>query len=141
MLRLLNSSMRCGFHLRGEDRDAVNLSLQHAADAGFHAYGIVVGVGDKDFLAVLDGDLFKTANEFGEKWVGDVGDNQAIEAAAAGAEGAGVVVGVELEFAMALRTRSAVSGATLSEPLMVRDTVAVETRATRATSRMFISLA
>src|SRR5271163_3789912 len=41
---------------------------------------------------------------------------------------------------MALRTRSAVSGETLSEPLMVRETVAVETRATRATSLIFIAL-
>src|SRR5271170_5621320 len=41
---------------------------------------------------------------------------------------------------MALWTRSAVSGETLSEPLMVRETVAVETRATRATSLIFIAL-
>jgi hypothetical protein len=39
---------------------------------------------------------------------------------------------------MARRTRSAVLGATLLEPLMVRDTVAVETRARSATAWMFI---
>src|SRR5689334_13303953 len=39
---------------------------------------------------------------------------------------------------MARRTRSAVLGATLLEPLMVRDTVAVETRARSATAWIFI---
>ena len=39
---------------------------------------------------------------------------------------------------MARRTRSAVLGLTLAEPLMVRDTVAVETRALRATAVIFI---
>src|SRR6185312_14762425 len=39
---------------------------------------------------------------------------------------------------MARRTRAAVSAVTLSEPLMVRETVAVETLASRATSLMFI---
>src|SRR5579875_3226464 len=39
---------------------------------------------------------------------------------------------------MARCTRSFVSGVTLSEPLIVRETVAVETRARRATSLMFI---
>jgi hypothetical protein len=40
---------------------------------------------------------------------------------------------------MARRTRSAVSGVTLSEPLIVRETVAVETLASLATSLMFMS--
>ena len=39
---------------------------------------------------------------------------------------------------MARRTRSAVLGATLLDPLMVRDTVAVETRARSATAWIFI---
>src|SRR5579859_1323357 len=39
---------------------------------------------------------------------------------------------------MARRTRSAVLGATLLDPLIVRDTVAVETRALSATAWMFI---
>jgi hypothetical protein len=40
---------------------------------------------------------------------------------------------------MAWRTRSAVSAVTFSEPLIVRETVAVDTLASRATSFMFIS--
>jgi hypothetical protein len=40
---------------------------------------------------------------------------------------------------MARRTRSAVSGVTLSEPLIVRETVAVDTLASLATSLMFMS--
>src|ERR1700761_2791701 len=41
---------------------------------------------------------------------------------------------------MAWRTRSAVAAVTLSDPLMVRDTVAVETLASRATSLMFMGV-
>ena len=41
---------------------------------------------------------------------------------------------------MAFRTRSAVRALTLSEPLMVRETVAVETFACFATSLMFIGV-
>ena len=46
-------------HLRGHDGDAVHLALQHARDAGFHALGIVVGVGDEHFLVVLHRDVFE----------------------------------------------------------------------------------
>ena len=84
-------------HLGGHDGYAVDLTLEHAGDAELHALGVVVGVRDEDFFAVDYGDVFEGFYEFGEEGVGDVGDDEAVEAGASGSEGAGVGVGIEVE--------------------------------------------
>ena len=84
-------------HLGGHDGYAVDFALEHAGDAELHALGVVVGIGDEDFLAVDYGDVLEGFYELGEEGVGDVGDDEAVEAGASGAEGAGVGVGVEVE--------------------------------------------
>ena len=84
-------------HLGGHDGYAVDFALEHAGDAELHALGVVVGVGDEDFFAVDYGDVFEGFYQLGEEGVGDVGDDEAVEAGASGAEGAGVGVGVEVE--------------------------------------------
>ena len=84
-------------HLGGHDGNAVDLSLQHAGDAVLHAVGVVVGVGDEDLFAVDYGDVLEGFYELWKERVGDVGDDEAVEAGASGAEGAGVGVGIEVE--------------------------------------------
>ena len=84
-------------HLGGHDGYAVDFALEHAGDAELHALGVVVGVGDEDFFAVDYGDVLEGLYELGEEWVGDVGDDEAVEAGASGSEGAGVGVGIEVE--------------------------------------------
>ena len=81
------------FFAEGHDGDALDLALQHSADAGGEDDGIAVGRADQNLVAVGDGDLFKALNEFGKEGVGDVFNDDAEEAAAAGDEGAGVGVG------------------------------------------------
>ena len=77
--------------------DALDLALEHAADAGGEDGGIAVGGADEDLVAVGDGDLFKALDELGEEGVGDVFNDDAEEAAAAGDEGARVGVGEVIE--------------------------------------------
>ena len=84
-------------HFGSEDGDAIDLPLQHAPNADFHAAGVIVGVGGEHFLPVLHGDLFKASDQLREERIGDVGDDQAVETAAAGAERPGIVVRVKLE--------------------------------------------
>ncbi len=87
-----------GVHFGGHDGDAVDFSLEHALCALLGADGVVPGVGDEDFLSVAHGDIFKAPDELREEGIGDVGDDEAVEVAASGAEGAGVCVGVVVEF-------------------------------------------
>ena len=71
------------FNAEGHNRDAFDFALEHAANAMRHSPGIVVGGADKDLVAVLDGDIFKSLDQFGEEWVGDLGDDEAKDLAAA----------------------------------------------------------
>ena len=82
----------------GHDGGAVHFALDHAANAFDHALGFVVGVGDDDFEAFLNCLVFKMFYKFGEEWIGDVGDDEAEHAGAAGDEGSRVRVGVEIQF-------------------------------------------
>jgi len=82
-------------HLRRHDRDAIDLALQHAPDAGLHTRGIVVGVGDEHLLLVLNGDVLKGLDDLGKEGIGDIGDDEAVEAGATGAEGARIGVRVK----------------------------------------------
>ena len=76
---------------------ALDLALQHAADAGGEHGGIAVGGTDQDLVAVGDGDLFKALDQLREEGVGDVFNDDAEEAAAAGDQGARVGVGEVVE--------------------------------------------
>ena len=83
----------------GHHGHALDFALDHSPDAVVHALGVVVGGAHEDFVAVLDGDIFKALNQFGKEGIGDFGDEQAEEAAAAGDEGAGLGVGDVVELA------------------------------------------
>jgi hypothetical protein len=85
------------FDAEGHDGNTFDFALEHAANAVGHALGVVVGGADEDLVAVLDGDIFKALDEFGEEGVGDLGDDETEEAAAAGDEGAGLSVGEVVE--------------------------------------------
>ena len=54
------------FDAEGHHRDALDLALEHAADAVRHAFGIVVGRTDEDLVAVLDGDIFEALDQLGK---------------------------------------------------------------------------
>ena len=71
------------FEAEGHDGNAFDLALQHAPDAVRHPLGVVVGGADENFVAVLDGDVFKALNELGKEGVGDFGNQQTKELAAA----------------------------------------------------------
>jgi hypothetical protein len=82
------------FTAEGQDGDALDFALQHAAyAAGELAGGVDVGGTDQNFIAVGDGDLFEAGDEFREEGVGDVFDDDAEDAAAPGDQAARVGVG------------------------------------------------
>ena len=72
---------------------AFDFALEHAADAGGQDGGIAVGGTDEDFVSVGDGDLFEALDQLGKEGVGDVFNDDAEEAAAAGNQGARMGVG------------------------------------------------
>jgi hypothetical protein len=81
------------------------------------------------------GDLFKVLDQFREEWIGDVFDNDAENAAAAGDQAACMGVGEVVELLDGLPDALG-EPLTAGELLMVRETVAMETFARAATVRM-----
>ncbi len=81
------------FDAEGHDGDAVDTALQHAADERLGAGGFVVCGADEDLVALLDGEILELLHQFGEKWIGDLRDHEAEDAAAAGDERAGLGIG------------------------------------------------
>lgn len=81
------------FNAEGHYGDAVNVALKHAADEGLGALRLVAGGADEDFVALGDGEVFELLDQFGEKRVGDLGDDEAEHVAASGDECAGLGVG------------------------------------------------
>jgi hypothetical protein len=100
-----------------------------------------VGGRHEHFLIVFDKNLLEAHDEFGEERICDIGDNEAVGATLPILQRGRVAVGKELSSSMTRRTRSAVAGVTRSDPLMTRDTVALETPAIFAMSRISISVA
>ena len=97
-LRLAKLIEQGFFDAEGHDRDAFDFALEHAANAVRHSLGVVVGGADKDLVAVFDGNIFKPLDQLGEERVGDFGDDEAEELAAAGDQGASLSVGEVVEF-------------------------------------------
>ena len=81
------------FLAEGEHGNALDLALQHAADTAGEHGRVTVRAADQDLVSVGDGDLFKALDQFGKEGVGDVFDDDAEEAAAAGDQGARMGVG------------------------------------------------
>ena len=86
------------FDAEGHDGDTVDTALQHAADERLGAGGFVVRGADEDLVALLDGEILKLLHEFGEKWIGDLRDHEAEEAAAAGDERTRLGIGYVAHF-------------------------------------------
>src|SRR5258707_8141279 len=86
------------FDAEGHDGYALDLALQHATNAVGHSFWIVVGGADEDLVAVFDGDIFKSLDQLGEEWIGDLGDDEAEDLAAARDQSAGLSVGEVVEF-------------------------------------------
>ena len=72
---------------------ALHLALQHASDAGGENSRVSIGGTDQDLVAVSHCDLFKALDQLGEEWVGNVFDNDAENAAAAGDQAACMSIG------------------------------------------------
>ena len=85
------------FFAEGHDGDAVDFALQHAARACGQHGGVAVGGADENLIAARDGDLFKALDQLREEWIGDVFDDDAENAAAAGDQRAGMGVGQIVE--------------------------------------------
>ena len=59
-----------------EDCDTVYPAFDHAANRSLHAFGIVCGRSEKDFIIVLDRDVLEGLDNLWEERVGDVRNNQ-----------------------------------------------------------------
>ena len=81
----------------GHHGDSVDLALQHAARACGQHRGIAVGGAHQNFVAARHRDLFEALDQLGEEGIGDVFDDDAEQAAAAGDQGARVGVGQVVE--------------------------------------------
>ena len=77
----------------GHHGHAVDFALQHAAHACGQHRRIAVGGADQNLVAVRHRDFFEALDQLGEEGIGDVFDNDAEQAAAAGDQGARVGVG------------------------------------------------
>src|SRR5258708_3959223 len=75
---------QCRVSFGSHDGHAVNLSFDHTADTFGHTFGLVIGVGDDDFQAFLNGLVFEMFYQFRKKRISDVGNDQAKHSAAAG---------------------------------------------------------
>src|SRR5580658_636532 len=64
-------------HLGGHDGHALHFALQHAADAQRHTSGIVVRGAHQNVVAILNGDVLESFDEFREEWICDVRYNEA----------------------------------------------------------------
>src|SRR5689334_5270711 len=72
------------FHPEGKDSYAIYASLNHAAHREFHSLGVVDRGGQKDFIIMLDGEVFERLDYFGEKGIGDFRNDQPKDATTAG---------------------------------------------------------
>lgn len=86
------------FNAKGHHGDAVDVALNHAAEAVLE-FGVVVGGADKKLIAAIDGGSLEALDELGEEGIGDVGDKESEEAAFAGDERAGLGVRKVVEVA------------------------------------------
>src|SRR5450756_899397 len=68
---------------KGHDSDAVYFALQHAPDAGLGFFRVVVRRADQDLITTFHCEIFKFLDQFREKGVGDLGDDQSEQAASA----------------------------------------------------------
>jgi len=64
------------FNAEGHHCHAFGLALNHAANATLHPLWIIIGRADEDFISVLDGRVLESLNQFGEKRVGNLGDDE-----------------------------------------------------------------
>src|ERR1035437_3878511 len=74
------------FFAEGHYGNALNFTLEHAADAGGKNLWVAVGGTYQDFVSVSHSDLFEILNEVREEGIADVFNDDAEEAAAAGDE-------------------------------------------------------
>src|SRR5579859_7164584 len=93
--RKLSEERRISFG--SHDSGAVDFAFEHAANTLGHAFGAVVGVGDDDLEAFLDGLIFEVFDEFGEEGIGYIRNDEPQHAAAAGNKSPRVSVRVEIK--------------------------------------------
>src|ERR1051326_5010820 len=86
------------FHTKRKDGDTVDAALNHAPNRQFHALRVIHGGGEQDFVVVLDCEILESLNDFREKRIGKLGDDQAENAAASGNQRSGLRVGIIAQF-------------------------------------------
>jgi len=81
------------FFSEGHHGDAIDFALKHAArTSGEHLRTVVRGA-DENLVAAGDGDLFEALDQIGEEGIGDVLNDDAEEATAAGNQRSSVGIG------------------------------------------------
>src|SRR5258708_11714478 len=69
------------FHAERHDGDALNATLDHPPHCVLHAFRVVSGGGQKDFVMILYRNALKDLNDFRKKWIRDFRNNEAEDAA------------------------------------------------------------
>src|SRR5579875_480174 len=65
------------------NRHSVHAALNQTLYTLLHPMWIVIGRGNHDFVAVADRHLFEPLNDFGKEGIGDIGDDDSKQVAAA----------------------------------------------------------
>src|SRR5580704_16875371 len=65
------------FHAEGEYGDSIHSAFDHSSDRELHAFGIMNGRGEENFVVVLHRQGFERLHNLREKWIGYLGNDQA----------------------------------------------------------------
>ena len=71
------------FHAESHNRDSLDSAFDHSPHCRLHVHGVVPRGCQHDFVMMLNGNSLEDLYNLREKWICDVGDNEAENAAAA----------------------------------------------------------
>jgi hypothetical protein len=126
------------FHTKRQDRDPVHAAFDHAADGHLHAFRVVDGRGQQDFVIVFDSQIFEGLHDSGKNGFVISDTTRPKIRLLPDTRARARVLGKYPSSSTTFQTRLESSGSTLGTRLIARETVAVETFARRAISRMSI---
>src|SRR5579863_6203843 len=86
------------FHAKREDRYPVHAAFDHAPHRRLHALRVMHCRGEQDLVVVFDREILERLYDLGKKWIGELRDDQAKNAASSENQGARLSVGVVTEF-------------------------------------------
>src|SRR6266403_3592831 len=97
-------------HAKGQDRHALDTAFDHTPHGLLHSLRVVHGGGKKNLVIVLHCEMFKGLNNFREKRVGNLGYDQAQDAASSDTKARAWVLGKYPSSSTTFQTRLASRG-------------------------------